>query len=96
MEFQGELFAWREDEPGSWCFIRLPRDLAEEVRQIAGPGRGFGSVRVTARIGASTWQTSLFPDAASGSFVLPVKKPVRLAERVEPGDEVSVRVELMT
>jgi hypothetical protein len=42
------------------------------------------------RAGASEWDTSLFPDAESGRFVLPVKKAVRKAEGIEEGDEVTV------
>ena len=43
-----------------------------------------------ATIGSSTWSTSVFPDKASGSFVLPVKKVVRWAEDLEDGDAVDV------
>ncbi len=39
---------------------------------------GFGSIRVTARIGETAWATSVFPDKASGGWVLPVKKAVRV------------------
>lgn len=96
MDFSGELFAWREDEPGSWCFIRLPVELADVVRELAEPGRGFGSVRVSACVGGTTWQTSLFPEAATATFVLPVKQQVRRAERLEPGQRVAVSIELLS
>jgi hypothetical protein len=42
------------------------------------------------RAGGSEWDTSVFPDAASGCFVLPVKKAVRVAEAVDEGDELTV------
>jgi hypothetical protein len=64
--------------------------VSEEVRLAAGEPRGFGSVRVHVRAGTSEWDTSLFPDAESGRFVLPVKKAVRKAEGIEEGDEVTV------
>ena len=70
----------------------LPDELADDIRARTDDGlrRGFGSVRVEATVGGSTWRTSVFPDTSSGSFVLPVKKPVRIAEGIEPGDTVDV------
>ncbi len=54
------------------------------------PPRGFGSVRVAVEAGGSRWETSVFPDGASGCYVLPIKKAVRVAERVEEGDDLTV------
>ena len=58
---------------------------------VTTPPRGFGSVRVEVTLGETTWRTSVFPEAASGCFVLPVKKAVRRAEGVDPGDVGRVR-----
>lgn len=89
VEFSAELFAWKGED--SWHFVRLPDDAAEDLRDLAtGPPRGFGSIRVSVRLGSSTWATSVFPDKGSGTFVLPVKKPVRAAEGIGDGDLVSV------
>ena len=52
--------------------------------------KGLGSIRVTVTVGRSTWDTSLFPDKATGSFVLPVKKEVRRANQLVAGDAVDV------
>ena len=92
--FTGVLWRWtaREEsaDTGAWCFVTLPPDLADEVRERAGEPRGFGSVRVHAAVGGTTWDTSVFPDKQSGSFVLPVKKAVRAAAGVGEGDELTV------
>lgn len=92
--FTAPLWRWaarkESDSPGSWCFVTLPLDVADEVRQRAGEPRGFGSVRVRAEVGSTTWDTSVFPDAESGSFVLPVKQAVRRAAGVEEGDDLTV------
>ena len=91
--FTADLFLWGE---GSWHFIRLPVEAAEEIRDLAtGPPRGFGSVRVGVRIGATSWSTSVFPEKETGSFVLPVKKPVRIAEGIEDGDQVEVTLTVL-
>ena len=88
--FRAELWEW--EAKGGWFFVTLPDELADDIRARTDDGlrRGFGSVRVEATVGGSTWRTSVFPDTSSGSFVLPVKKPVRIAEGIEPGDTVDV------
>jgi len=70
--------------------VTLPPDVVDEVRQRAAEPRGFGSVRVHAEVGETTWDTSIFPDSASEGFVLPVKKAVRAAAGVGEGDELTV------
>lgn len=73
--------------------MTLPVEVAEEIREEPAAFRkGFGSVKVTAEAGGHTWQTSLFPDAQSGSYLLPVKKSVRAAAHLAAGDEVEVRL----
>ena len=94
--FTAELWRWtarkESTDAGAWCFVTLPVDLADEVRERAGEPRGFGSVRVRARVGSTTWDTSVFPDAGSGSFVLPVKKAVHTSAGVTEGDLLTVTV----
>jgi hypothetical protein len=92
--FTAELWAYG-DEPGSWHFVTLPVEVADEIRDEAGPRPGFGSIRVSATLGGTTWPTSLFPEAQGGSMVLPVKKRVRRAEGLEAGDRCAVTVEVV-
>ena len=49
---------------------------------------------VTVVVGGTRWQTSLFPEKRSGSFVLPVKQQVRRENDLIPGDVVSVRLDV--
>ena len=94
VQFTAELWAHRGD-PGGWHFVTLPLDAADEVRDEAGPRAGFGSIRVSVTLGETTWQTSLFPEGAGGSMVLPVKKQVRRAEGLVAGDLCTLRVEIV-
>jgi hypothetical protein len=81
---------------GPWHFVTLPTDQADEIDELTMfTVRGFGSVRVVVTIGATTWSTSLFPDTKAGSYVLPIKKPVRVAERLTAGELVDVVLELV-
>ena len=84
IEFEGEIFRWEAREQ-EWIFVALPAELSEQIREIPWPRRGFGSVRVEARIGLSRWRTSIFPDATQGTYVLPLKRSVRDAHGIGTG-----------
>ena len=91
--FEGEL--WRHDGAAAWHFVTLPVDLADEIRaRRDGAHRPFGSLAVQARIGATTWATSIFADSKSLSYVLPVKAQVRKREGLEQATPVRVEIEL--
>jgi hypothetical protein len=93
--FDAELWLWDARKDDSWTFVSVPVEDSTEIRDlVGGQARGFGSVRVTATIGTTTWQTSIFPDAGKGAYVLPVKKAVRRAERLTAGDSARVTVEV--
>ncbi|BBH71072.1 hypothetical protein ACTI_77570 [Actinoplanes sp. OR16] len=95
VEFEGELWIWSARRDESWTFVSLPADSSELIRELtAGSRRGFGSVRVRVTVGETTWKTSIFP-GGGGPFVLPIKRAVRTAESLEPGDVASVTVELL-
>ncbi len=49
---------------------------------------------VTAGVAGTAWRTSLFPDAATRSYLLPVRKGVRTAARIQAGDPVEVELEV--
>ncbi|HUG73962.1 MAG TPA: DUF1905 domain-containing protein [Steroidobacteraceae bacterium] len=92
-EFRARLWRWSGGK-ASWYFLTLPAVLAREIRLVdAGPRRvGFGSLRVRATIGESTWPTSIFPSSQHRSYLLPVKAAVRKAGKLAAGRTVSVRI----
>jgi hypothetical protein len=97
--FTAPLWRWdakqESADPGSWSFVTLPTDVAEDIRDaMVEPPRGFGSVRVRVAVGEERWSTSVFPDKKSGSYVLPVKGAVRRAVGIEEGDPVTVALSL--
>ncbi|MBP6030211.1 MAG: DUF1905 domain-containing protein [Sphingobium sp.] len=86
----GPLVKWSGDK-ASWYFVVLSGDVVGEIHYAAmGRTGGFGSVKVRATIGNTTWETSLFPSKESGGFVLPVKAAVRKAEGLSEGDAISL------
>lgn len=90
MDFTFDAPLWRWEGEAAWHFISLPEDVADEIEDSPAQRGGFGSVRVHVRVGFTTWSTSLFPDTKRGTFILPMKKAVRVKERLEEGDVVHV------
>lgn len=95
IEFEGDVFRWAARDDSGWFFAAVPPELSAEIREIPRPYRGFGSVRVRARVGGSEWSTSIFPDSASDSYVLPLKRAVRDAEGLVEGGSALIRLEVL-
>ncbi len=98
MRVERERFAfsaevWEYQGSAAWYFVDLPESDADDIDQMFGSrAKGFGSLRVEATVGATTWRTSIFPDTKRGTYVLPLKKAVRTAEQLADG--TLARVEL--
>jgi hypothetical protein len=89
LELSGEVWLWKG--PAPWHFVTVPDDesaaLAEASKAVT---YGWGMIPVTVRIGATTWTTSLWPQA--DRYVVPLKAAVRKAERIDVGDVVTLRL----
>ncbi|WP_091499603.1 DUF1905 domain-containing protein [Microbacterium sp. cf332] len=93
LEFDAEVFRW-ETRTQDWYFAALPDEPSADLREIPRMPRGFGAVRVRATIGGSTWETSIFPDAGRGVYVLPLKQAVRRAESIGADGVVHVQLQV--
>lgn len=93
VEFTAPLWEWGARD--GWYFVTLDEDATAVVDERPRPPRGFGSVPVRATVGRTTWRTSVFPESASGRYVLPVKKAVRRAEGLEEDEPVTVHLEVL-
>jgi len=92
-EMQAEI--WVYPGKGGWHFVTLPMDFAARIKAaMTGLARPWGSLGVTAVIGKTRWRTSLFPDKASGSLLLPVKASVRQREGLQAGDMPTLTIEI--
>lgn len=91
--FEFSATIWEHDGDAAWHFLSLPEAVADDIEaRYGGRAGGFGSVRVEVTIGATTWRTSVFPDRANRTYVLPVKKAVRTAEDLRDGSDARVRL----
>ncbi|HUD30322.1 MAG TPA: DUF1905 domain-containing protein [Novosphingobium sp.] len=96
----GVLWRWTGGaNNGTWHFLTIDGEAGEALsgtalmRRLEGQSRGFGSLKVKARIGGTLFATSVFPSKADGGWILPVKASVRKAEGIGEGDAVEVSLE---
>lgn len=95
LTFDFDATTWEWTGKGAWTFVTLPEETAQDIRYFSGPRRGFGSIRVEAKLGNSRWKTSIFPDRKRNSFLLPLKAAVRKSEKIRTGDTVHVNLRLV-
>jgi hypothetical protein len=86
----------------AWHFMSIVGEEAERVKFFTDPKntgvkrRGWGSVKVKATIGETTWETSMFPSKDSGGYFLPIKKEIRKAESLLAENDVTIRLQVKT
>src|SRR5690606_30449593 len=70
LAFSGVIWYWRG--PAPFYFVWVPPDECEAIRAVSRfVTYGWGMIPVTARIGDTEWETSLFPK--DGRYLVPVK-----------------------
>ncbi|QMU77335.1 DUF1905 domain-containing protein [Streptacidiphilus sp. PB12-B1b] len=85
--FAGRVIEWRG--PAPFYFVAVPREQCADIREVAAMASyGWGVIPVEARIGETTFTTSLFP--RDGGYLLPVKNAVRKPQGLSVGSDVSV------
>ena len=93
------LWRWTGGNGGSWHFLSIDGAAGEALsgtalmRRLEQTIGGFGSLKVRATIGGSSFATSVFPSKSAG-WMLPVKASVRRAEGLAEGDAVTVVLEV--
>lgn len=86
---------WRWDARPAWHFITVPPKISAQIRAAdLGLSSALGSIPVTVQIGKTVWNTSLFPDSETNTFVLPIKASVRENEKAQEGKNISLLLKL--
>lgn len=92
--FTGTVFLY-PGESGAWHFLPVPKAEGARIKAaITKKVQGFGSLRVKATMNNVSWETSIFPDKISRSYLLPLKASVRKAVGIAAGDRVGCVLEL--
>lgn len=77
----------------AWCFVTVPKKTSAIIKKKFDAKRaGWGSIRVAVTAGKTSWETSIFPDSTSASYVLPLKAAVRKKEQIITGRPLSFQL----
>jgi Domain of unknown function (DUF1905) len=86
-EFTAEIWEWRG--PAPYHFLTVPGRDSQDLHELSPDVTyGWGMIPVRARIGATEFETSLWPK--DGGYAVPLKDAVRHAEGLALGDVVTV------
>ena len=101
VRFAAPLMVWQGEAHGGIGYVLIDGEAAEAIRGHElmrrlelGRRRGFGSVKVTVRVGGSEWRTSVFPQKSGGWF-MPVKQAIQRAEGLSTGEPVEAELTLL-
>ena len=91
LSFDGEIWYWRGPSP--FHFVSVPPEESDKIHAVSAlVTYGWGAIPVTARVGKTSWTTSLFPK--DGSYAVPIKASVRQAEGLAQGTVVHLNLTL--
>lgn len=89
--FVGGVIEWRGPSP--YFYAEVPPQVSEDIAEVAtSVSYGWGAIPVEARIGSTSFSTSLFPK--EGRYLLPLRDAVRRAEGIAVDDRLSVEMRL--
>lgn len=79
----------------AWRFVTLPHNVSDEINvRYKTKKKGWGSIPVLVTVGKTTWETSIFLDKKSQSYLLPMKQEVRKKEGIMDGDKIELSLSI--
>ena len=89
--FTTQMIEWRG--PAPFYFAPIPHEIGQEIKASASMlTYGWGVIPVKGLIGNTEFTTSLIPK--DGVYLVPIKNAVRLPEKINLGDEVTLEIRL--
>jgi hypothetical protein len=77
LEFGGPIWFWKG--PAPWYFVTVPGEGSDDLEATAtSVSYGWAMIPVSAQIGKTEWETSLWPN--DERYIVPLKADVREAE----------------
>jgi hypothetical protein len=90
-EFSAKL--WKDPNPGGWHFTSLPKDLSKEIRDhLKWQEEGWGRMKIVAEVGNHSWESAIWFDTKSDTYLLPIKSIIRKKAKLMLDDELQIRI----
>jgi Domain of unknown function (DUF1905) len=91
IKYEFSTSPWQHPSPGGWHFVSLPLTISREIRSsLKSEEEGWGRLKAVAKIGNSEWETAIWFDTKSNTYLLPLKAEVRNKESIVKGKEIAV------
>jgi hypothetical protein len=90
MNIRVQSTIWKYHGAAAWHFATIPAQVSEKIKKHVLEKNAWGSIKVRAVIGKTSWNTSIFRDSKSASYLLPVKADVRKKEDLRDGGRVTI------
>lgn len=93
IQYNFSVKLWQDSSPGNWCFVSLPNNISEEIREnLQWQEEGWGRMKASAAIGKIEWDTAIWFDKKSNTYLLPVKADIRRKGCLQIGETISVSI----
>lgn len=91
IQYEFNAISWQHEGQGAWCFVSLPSDLSTEIRtHLKWQEEGWGRLKAIAKIGSSTWETSIWFDSKRACYLLPLKAAIRKKEGIKVNQSIQI------
>lgn len=89
-KFKGKVWLWGYSDISPWHFVSVPKKETTQILKDFGKfANGFRSIPISVTIGKTTWNTSMFLDSRTSTYLLPLKAKARKEEEIFNEDIVS-------
>ena len=69
---------WKHNSTGAWYFVSLPKNLSNEIRKnLKWQEEGWGRMKVTSQLNELSWETAIWFDSKTDTYLLPIKAEIR-------------------
>jgi hypothetical protein len=91
-QFKSEI--WQYSAPkGSWYFVSLPKETAAEIGEnLKWQEEGWGRLKAIAEINRIEWNTAIWYDTKSETYLLPLKNEIRKKNILDVGKSIEVTI----
>ena len=84
---------WKDASSGGWFFVSLPKNISKEIKgSLKQQEEGWGRMKTIASIKNIEWNTAIWFDTKSNTYLLPVKAEIRKKLHLELDVMVNVSI----
>ncbi|WP_188374164.1 DUF1905 domain-containing protein [Winogradskyella haliclonae] len=84
---------WKSNGNGGWYFMSLPELMSKEIRtHLQWQEEGWGRLKANAKIKNLQWETAIWFDTKTKTYLLPIKAVIRKKLNLEIDNLLEVEI----